>query len=112
MLPTRRLVVLLVVVLLALPTMSRASRAEEIRDLTILHTASTFNRIQEFSVFKTPPQGGVARRATVVQELRKAHANTLLLSAGSDVMGTPMFAQYGGVASAQVMSPLKDNAAL
>jgi len=105
----KRVIALLILAVLVLPT---ASHAAESRTLTVLHTGSTFNRIQEFKVFNTPPQGGVARRATVVKQLRAEHPNTILVSSGSDVMGTPMFAQYGGVASAEVMSRLKYDAAL
>src|SRR5258708_35870831 len=82
------------------------------RSLTILHTANTYNRIQEFKPFKQGPQGGAARQAAIIKQVRSAHPNTILLSAGNDVMGTPMFAQYGGVASGEVMSRLTYNAAL
>lgn len=86
--------------------------AADSRQLTIIHTGNTFNRIQEYAPFKQPPRGGVARRATVIKELRTSHPNSLLVSSGSDVMGTPMFAQYGGVASADVMSLLGYDIAL
>jgi 5'-nucleotidase len=104
-----RLFALFALIVLSLPTISHAAGA---RSLTVLHTANTFNRIQEFKPFKQGPQGGVARRATVLKELRAAHPNSILVSGGNDVMGTPMFAQYGGVASGEVMSRLKYDVAL
>jgi len=106
---SRRLFILAALIVFALPTISRAAGT---RSLTVLHTANTFNRIQEFKPFKQGPQGGVARRATIIKQLRDAHPNTILVSGGNDVMGTPMFAQYGGVASGEVMSRLKYDVAL
>jgi 5'-nucleotidase / UDP-sugar diphosphatase len=100
---------LVALVALTLPVTSHAAAA---RSLTVLHTASTYNRIQDFKPFKQGPTGGAARRATVLKQIRAADPNTLLVSAGNDVMGTPMFAQYGGVASGEVMSRLKYDVAL
>ncbi len=88
------------------------SHAAADRTLTVMHTASTYNRIQEFKPFKQGPQGGAARLATVAKEIRTAHPNAILVSGGNDIMGTPMFAQYGGVASGEVMSRLKYSVAL
>jgi len=105
-----RLFLLIALIGLCLPPASRAAAADQ--ELTILHTANTFNRIQEFKPFNQEAQGGVARRATVIKQLREAHPNAILVSGGNDVMGTPMFAQYGGVASGEVMSRLKYDVAL
>ncbi len=104
-----RILVIFALVALIFPVGSHAA-AE--RSLTVLHTANTYNRIQEFKPFKQGPQGGAPRRATVIKQIRAAHPNTILVSAGNDVMGTPMFAQYGGVASGEVMSRLTYDAAL
>jgi 5'-nucleotidase / UDP-sugar diphosphatase len=104
-----RILFIVALIALALPVSSHAAAD---RSLTVMHTASTYNRIQEFKPFKQGPQGGAARRATVLKELRAAHPNSILVSGGNDVMGTPMFAQYGGVASGEVMSRLKYDVAL
>lgn len=104
-----RMLLLLTLVSLCFP---RNSQAANSRSLTVLYTGNTFNHIQEFKPFKQPVQGGVARLATAVKELRAAHPNTILVSGGNDVMGTPMFAQYGGTASGEVMSRVKYDVAL
>ncbi len=107
-----RLALISLLFLCLIATQPGAAHAADARQLTIIHTGNTFNRIQEYTPFKQPPRGGVARRATVIKELRASHPNSLLVSSGSDVMGTPMFAQYGGVASADVMSLLGYDVAL
>src|SRR5579871_95909 len=109
----RKLIVLaLIAVFIPVSFQTSTTRAAAARSLTILHTANTYNHIQEFKPFKQGAQGGAARQAAIIKQVRSAHPNTILLSAGNDVMGTPMFAQYGGVASGEVMSRLTYNAAL
>src|SRR5579859_6353487 len=108
----RSLFILALVAIFFLISTHVSTHAAAERSLTILHTANTYNRIQEFKPFKQGPQGGAARQAAIIKQVRSAHPNTILLSAGNDVMGTPMFAQYGGVASGEVMSRLTYNAAL
>jgi 5'-nucleotidase len=39
--------------------------------------------------------GGVARRASLIETIRKEDPNVLLLDAG-DIFGTPYFNYYGG----------------
>lgn len=88
------------------------AQEDSARQLTLAHTSSFYNHIEEFKPFGQPVQGGAARLATAIRAIRDEHPNTLLLSSGRDVMGTPMFAQYGGIASAEIMSRLGYDAAL
>lgn len=80
--------------------------------LTIMHTSSLYNHIEEFTPFRQPLQGGFPRLATAISEIRAEHPNSLLVSSGRDIMGTPMFSQYGGVISAEMMSLVGYDAAL
>ncbi len=88
-------------------------------DLTILHTNDVHARIQETNVYggRCTAQssaakqcyGGVARRQTVIKEIRKKHKNVLLLDAGDQFQGTVWFNVYEGMASAFFMNMLRYN---
>ena len=56
-------------------------------------------------------KGGVARRATMIDKLRRENANTLLLDAGDIFQGTPYFNYFGGELEFKLMSMLKYDAA-
>jgi len=58
-----------------------------------------------------PNMGGIARRATLVEAIRKENPNTLLLDAGDIFQGTPYFNFYGGELEFKLMSMLKYDAA-
>lgn len=79
------------------------------KHLTILHTNDTHSHIEPFpsTHYKTPNQGGVARRATLIEQVRKENPNTLLLDAGDIFQGTPYFNFYGGELEFRLMSMLK-----
>ena len=83
------------------------------KHITILHTNDTHSHIEPFPKdhYKTPNQGGVARRATLVEKVRKENPNTLLLDAGDIFQGTPFFNFYGGELEFKLMSMLKYDAA-
>ncbi|WP_111709178.1 bifunctional metallophosphatase/5'-nucleotidase [Lutibacter citreus] len=79
------------------------------KHITILHTNDVHSHIQPFDVnhYKYPNLGGVARRATLVENIRKENPNTLLLDAGDIFQGTPYFNFYGGELEFKLMSMLK-----
>lgn len=77
--------------------------------ITILHTNDVHSHIDAFGPNKS--QGGVARRASLVESLRKENPNTLLLDAGDIFQGTPYFNYYGGELEFKLMSKLKYDAA-
>jgi len=83
------------------------------KHLTILHTNDVHSHIDPFpnnhSAF--PNLGGVARRATMVDQIRKENPNTLLFDAGDIFQGTPFFNFYGGELEFKLMSMLKYDAA-
>ena len=83
------------------------------KHITILHTNDTNSQIEPFDTnhHKFANKGGVARRASLVQKVRKENPNTLLLDAGDIFQGTPYFNYFGGEIEFKLMSLLKYYAA-
>lgn len=74
--------------------------------LTLLHTNDTHSRIDPFGPGSgnLTGMGGIARRATLVKQIRRATPNVLLLDAGDVFQGTPYFNQYRGFLDFKLMS--------
>lgn len=83
------------------------------KHITILHTNDVHSHIDPFPITDSryPNMGGIARRATLVEAIRKENPNTLLLDAGDIFQGTPYFNFYGGELEFKLMSMLKYDAA-
>jgi 5'-nucleotidase len=83
--------------------------AKQQRHITILHTNDTHSHIEPFKAThsRNPNRGGVARRATLIEQIRKENKNTLLLDAGDIFQGTPYFNYFGGELEFKLMSMLK-----
>jgi len=83
------------------------------KHITILHTNDVHSHIEPFgpSDARNPNMGGVARRATLIEQVRAENPNTLLLDAGDIFQGTPYFNFYGGELEFKLMSKLKYDAA-
>ncbi len=81
--------------------------------ITILHTNDVHSHIDPFGPNdgRNANKGGVARRATLIENIRKENPNTLLLDAGDIFQGTPYFNYYGGELEFKLMSMLKYDAA-
>ncbi|MCD9586228.1 bifunctional metallophosphatase/5'-nucleotidase [Tenacibaculum maritimum] len=79
------------------------------KQITILHTNDTHSHIEPFeqSHYKYANKGGIARRASAIQAIRKENPNTLLLDAGDIFQGTPYFNYFGGELEFKLMSMLK-----
>ncbi len=95
---------------LVLSGMSLSSFAEpEVKKLTILHTNDVHSHIDPFAVNdpKYPNLGGAARRATMIEQIRREEPNVLLLDAGDVFQGTPYFNYYGGELEFKIMSMMK-----
>ncbi|MEH6704198.1 MAG: metallophosphatase [Galbibacter orientalis] len=86
---------------------------ERKKHITILHTNDVHSHIDPFPATdaRNPNQGGVARRATLIEQIRTENPNTLLLDAGDIFQGTPYFNFYGGEIEFKLMSMLKYDAA-
>ena len=76
------------------------------KHLTILHTNDVHSYIDPFPENhpKNPNMGGVARRAALIEQIRKENSNVLLLDAGDIFQGTPYFNYYGGELEFKLMS--------
>ena len=74
--------------------------------ITILHTNDTHSQIDPIldNDKNYPGKGGVARRATLVRQIRNENPNTLLIDAGDVLQGTPYFNFYRGEVEYKAMS--------
>ncbi len=89
-----------------------ANGKPEMYKLTILHTNDVHSRIDPFPMDdkKFPGMGGAAKRAQIVQQIRKEEKQVLLLDAGDIFQGTPYFNFYGGELEFKLMSAMKYDA--
>ncbi|WP_374330520.1 bifunctional UDP-sugar hydrolase/5'-nucleotidase [Soonwooa sp.] len=92
-------------------TFTKPTLSQDIK-LTILHTNDQHSRIEPFdaSYSKNPNQGGFARRASLVQQIRNQENNLLLLDSGDIFQGTPYFNFFGGELEFKLMSMMKYDA--
>ncbi|KAJ7341710.1 hypothetical protein JRQ81_006522, partial [Phrynocephalus forsythii] len=84
-------------------------------ELTILHTNDVHARVEETSrdagkCARNECYGGVARRATKIQEIRATHRNVLLLDAGDQYQGTVWFTYFKGREVVRFMNLLRYDA--
>lgn len=81
----------------------------ETKKITILHTNDTHSHIDPFPTDhpKNPNMGGAARRAAIIESIRKEEKNVLLLDAGDIFQGTPYFNYYGGELEFKLMSMMQ-----
>ena len=87
-------------------------KSSEIKKLTILHTNDVHSHIDPFPADdpRNPNMGGVARRASLIEKIRKEDSNVLLLDAGDIFQGTPYFNYYGGELEFKLMSMMQYDA--
>jgi 5'-nucleotidase len=71
-------------------------------DLTILYTNDTHSSVQP----GPQGEGGLARRAAVINKIRRKVPHTLLLDAGDVFQGTPWFQRFGGGFQFRMMSKM------
>ncbi len=88
-------------------------KSMNVKQLTILHTNDVHSYIDPFPADhpKNPNKGGVARRASLIESIRKENPNVLLLDAGDIFQGTPYFNYYGGELEFKLMSMMRYDAA-
>jgi 5'-nucleotidase len=80
-----------------------------VKKITVLHTNDVHSHIDAFAADhpRNPGMGGIARRATIIDGIRKEEKNVLLLDAGDIFQGTPYFNYYGGELEFKLMSMMK-----
>ncbi|WP_304200093.1 bifunctional UDP-sugar hydrolase/5'-nucleotidase [Flavobacterium alvei] len=89
--------------------LSLSSFKSDSKHITILHTNDVHSHIDPFPIDdpRNPNMGGVARRASLIESIRKENPNVLLLDAGDIFQGTPYFNYYGGELEFKLMSMMK-----
>ncbi len=82
------------------------------KHLTVLHTNDVHSYIDPFPSDhpRNANMGGVARRAALIETIRKENPNVLLLDAGDIFQGTPYFNYYGGELEFKLMSMMQYDA--
>ncbi|HOY40887.1 MAG TPA: metallophosphoesterase [Chitinophagales bacterium] len=87
--------------------------AEVKTPLTILHTNDVHSHIEPFpdDDKKYPGLGGAAHRATIIENIRKKTAHTLVLDAGDIFQGTPYFNFFQGDLEIDLMNKMRYDAA-
>jgi len=87
---------------------SNLQKKKGIKKLTILYTNDQHSRIEPFpdNDAKYPGQGGFAKRATVIKQIRKEEENILLLDAGDICQGRLYFNYYHGVLEYKLISQI------
>ncbi|RAU83668.1 bifunctional metallophosphatase/5'-nucleotidase [Pontibacter arcticus] len=97
--------------LLGLPFSAEAAR-QPIK-LTILHTNDQHSRIDPLpnDGRRNGGMGGMARRASFIEQIRKQEQNVLLFDAGDIWQGTPYFNFFQGELEYKLMSQMKYDAA-
>ncbi len=96
--------------LIAIPSLPmKAFSSVNIKKITILHTNDVHSHIDPFPATDTrnANMGGVARRASLIEKIRKEESNVLLLDAGDVFQGTPYFNYYGGELEFKLMSMMQ-----
>jgi len=80
--------------------------------LTILYTNDTHARLDPFpdNATQFAGLGGIAKRANLVNEIRKRENDVLLFDAGDVFQGTPWFDVYGGEVDLKLMSEMQYDA--
>jgi 5'-nucleotidase len=75
--------------------------------LVILHTNDTHSRMDPFPAGgRLGGLGGVARRATLIERIRREEEHVLLLDSGDIFQGTPYFNVFGGEVEFRAMSAM------
>jgi len=85
--------------------------AEKVK-LIIIHTNDTHSQVEptEKSTSKTADMGGYARRMGVIDSIRSAEKNVLLLDAGDFSQGTPYFNFFNGRVEIDAINRMKYDA--
>ena len=91
----------------------QSCNSDPVRRITILHTNDVHSHIDPFPASHPtfPNLGGAARRAALIQSIRKENPDTLLLDAGDIFQGTPYFNFYGGELEFRLMNRMGYQAA-
>lgn len=95
------------------PLLKAANKNSTGKKITILHTNDTHSNIDPFPANhpKFPGMGGVAKRAALIEKIRKEEENVVLLDSGDIFQGTPYFNTFKGELEMKLMSYMAYDAA-
>ena len=87
---------------------SRLFRYFDGPEITILYTNDTHARLEPFpsNARDYAGLGGIAKRSSLINQIRSEKNNVLLLDAGDVFQGTPWFDVYGGKVDFELMSEI------
>jgi 5'-nucleotidase len=93
-------------------TFSLLNESKNITKIVILHTNDVHSHIDPFPADhpRNPNMGGAAKRAFIIEKIRKENKNVLLLDAGDSFQGTPYFNYYEGELELKVMNMMQYDA--
>jgi 5'-nucleotidase len=96
----------------ALPQALMAEAAPKSTAITILHTNDVHSRLDPFPMdgSRNAGRGGIARRMTLLQQIRNERQHVLLFDAGDIFQGTPYFNLYKGEPEILAMNRLNYDA--
>jgi len=91
----------------------QALAKNELTQLTILHTNDFHSHIDPFprDAPRNAGEGGMAKRAAMIEQIRKEQKNVLVFDAGDIFQGTPYFNYYKGELELKLMSAMGYDAA-
>lgn len=89
-------------------SMTATPSAHDLVRITILHTNDMHSRIEPFpdDGSRNANMGGMARRAAMINRIRKAEDHVILLDSGDIFQGTPYFNYFGGELEFKLMSKM------
>lgn len=93
-------------------TFSLLNESKNITKIVVLHTNDVHSHIDPFPADhpRNPNMGGAAKRAFIIEKIRKENKNVLLLDAGDSFQGTPYFNYYEGELELKVMNMMQYDA--
>jgi 5'-nucleotidase len=93
-------------------TFSLLNESKNITKIVVLHTNDVHSHIDPFPADhpRNPNMGGAAKRAFIIEKIRKENQNVLLLDAGDSFQGTPYFNYYEGELELKVMNMMQYDA--
>ncbi|HNV68712.1 MAG TPA: bifunctional UDP-sugar hydrolase/5'-nucleotidase [Candidatus Ozemobacteraceae bacterium] len=104
-LPGRLLQAFALLVLLLLSSTAATARTGGEGRVSILFTNDLHSELEPFAeASATALLGGIVRQAEMIAEIRQQTPNTLVVSAGDQVQGTPFFQVFRGRAEAEALS--------
>lgn len=81
------------------------------KEIVILHTNDTHSQIEPnpATASRNPDEGGIVRRAAVIEQIRKESPNVIVVDAGDFVQGSPYYNFFKGEVEIKMMNQIGYN---